>query len=163
MLSMLSMNLLPHPKVSMTQLALEVIPHGTNTDRTRWVSVGRILHRTYGQAGLPLFKTWSYSGDYKPADGDEELQRVWDSFETDLLASSAKKITIRSLYGWADEADPERRWRDRWRESQFETLLRRSAGAGSGGNDGNDGNGDTGPASQNAGPLPNLLETESTR
>jgi hypothetical protein len=106
--------------IEKTRLALEVIPHNGDTDRTRWVSVGRILHRTYGQEGFALFKTWSYSGNYKPADGDEELQRVWVSFETDLLhdADPARRIKIGSLYRWADEADPERAqglgWRTRW-------------------------------------------------
>jgi hypothetical protein len=62
--------------IEKTRLALEVIPHNGDTDRTRWVSVGRILHRTHGPEGRPLFEKWSYSGDYKPTDGDEELQRV---------------------------------------------------------------------------------------
>jgi hypothetical protein len=71
--------------IEKTRFALGVIPHDTSTDRTRWVSIGRILHRTYGQDGLPLFVEWSHGGDYEPSDGDEEILRVWKSFDTDLL------------------------------------------------------------------------------
>jgi hypothetical protein len=144
--------------IEKTRLALEVLPHGADTDRKRWVSIGRILHRTYGEEGRALFFDWSRGGDYKPADGDEELERVWASFETDLLgdADPAKRIKIGSLYRWAAEADPS--WIDRWQEIELERPLCRtgplSGGAGEGGSGANGGGGGSGAAGPTPGPLP---------